>query len=80
MDQAKARSAASASSTRSTAITRAPSIACFGLLAAGTSIVREPELGGLANALLAALHRPDFPRQPDFTKYNRFGWQWPVFQ
>ena len=46
---------------------------CFGLLAVGISTVVKPELRGLADALLAALHRPDFPCQPNLTKHNRFG-------
>ena len=40
----------------------------------------EAELGGLADALLAALHRADFPCQPDFTKHKRFVRQRLVFQ
>jgi hypothetical protein len=69
------RIASSASSTRLTAMTFTFSMACLGLFAAGMRDRAIAELGGLANPLLPALDRADFPGESHFTEHEKFGGQ-----
>ena len=56
---------------------RWPDAAC---LPAGINARVKPEFRRLAQALLAALDRADFPCQADFAKHKRFSSQWLVFK
>ena len=57
-----------------------PSIAWRGLVCRRNDRALESELGGLAQSLLTALHRPDLTRQADFAKHDRVLVQRDVFE
>ena len=57
---------------RSTATISMPSIALLGLVGRRDDRALESKLRGFAQALLTALHGPDFTRQADFAKHKRF--------